>query len=74
VKEPAQPTIDTKLYHDLRTSIGAILSTSWMLGRGMAGPVTTDQGRFLENIQQAARELSAMVDGLDPEGGRTERV
>jgi signal transduction histidine kinase len=62
-----------RVYHDLRTSIGGILSTSWLLEKEMAGPVTADQRRFLENIAEAARQLSAIVDRLDPEGARTER-
>jgi hypothetical protein len=66
--------LDSHLYHDMRSSIGGILSTSWMLSKGIAGPVTDDQRRFLENIEHAARELSAIVDGLDPKGARTERV
>lgn len=57
-----------KVYHDMRTSLGGILSTSWLLQKGMAGPVSADQLRFLENITTAAKEMAALVDGLDPAG------
>ena len=52
--------------HEIRTPLNAVLSLSQLLRDGSAGPITTEQGRYLDVIQRSGQHvLNLMSDIID---------
>lgn len=50
--------------HELRTPLTTILGFAEFLDEGVAGPITTEQRRFIRQIGEAANHLTSLVDDL----------
>ncbi len=57
----------TKLGHDLRTPLSAIMGFAQMMRDAKAGPITPAQEEFLGDILTSSRQILGLIDGLpDP--------
>ncbi len=57
----------TRLTHDLRTPLSAIIGFAEMMHDAKVGPVSAHQKEFLEDILMSAREILRLIDQvLDP--------
>jgi signal transduction histidine kinase len=57
----------SKLAHDLRTPLSAIMGFAEMLHDAKVGPVTPAQKDLLADILTSSRQILALIDGLpDP--------
>ncbi len=50
--------------HEVRTPLNAILGFSDLLAQGVHGPLSEIQGEYLGDIQNAARLLQSIIDGV----------
>jgi signal transduction histidine kinase len=70
-----------KMFHDLRSPLGPVIGFAQLLRDGKAGPLTDQQREFLDDIltssrqmvgiiEEAQREIAAMLDPVEGREGR----
>lgn len=74
--EQVRNVLLSKMNHDIRTPLNAIITLSGLLVEGNAGPLSVEQVRYLEVIQRSGESLlslvSAILDLSALEAGRIE--
>jgi signal transduction histidine kinase len=56
----------TNISHEIRTPLNAVLSLSQLMREGSAGPITAEQGRYLDVIQRSGQSvLNLLSDIID---------
>lgn len=74
--EQVRNVLLSKMNHDIRTPLNAIITLSGLLVEGNAGPLSVEQVRYLEVIQRSGESLlslvSAILDLSALESGRIE--
>jgi signal transduction histidine kinase len=59
-----EAVLSAKTSHDLRTPLQAIVGFTGVLLLRLPGPLTDEQERQLELVQESARQLLSMIDQL----------
>jgi signal transduction histidine kinase len=54
--------------HSLRNPLTSIVGYLELLGDGLAGPITAEQGRVLRTVARNVVQLTALIDALEPGG------
>jgi len=51
-----------KMFHDLRSPLGPVIGFAQLMRDGKAGPLTEQQGEFLDNILESSRQLLTIIE------------
>jgi len=57
-------TFVANMSHEIRTPLNSVLALSQLLRDGTAGPLTADQGKYLEIITRNGRTLLRLIDDI----------